>query len=306
MGLPNGVFGATGWVARGSGTTTTTVADPFLTLLSPPKLGDIGTQTDFKSFLEIVPANAFAIDIDGVDEYLTTPTNAAYDFNYDSTFSISVWVKTGSSGWKGILNKKNNVAGVYTGWDLGAYNGQLFCSLVSDWGTTAMGAYTSGVTLNDNYWHHVVATFNGAGTVAGTSLYIDGEAKAVTMFAYDNLGTASIQNSEPVRIGNMPVNGPGTTWWDGGIDEVSLWNKELTSDDVEEIYSLGNPKPLNLHGAAANLVSYWRMGDGDNGAGVPDSSDSGDASARVYDMSTNSNNLTPVNTEYGDISSDAP
>jgi hypothetical protein len=306
MGLPNGVFGATGWVARGSGTTTTTVADPFLTLLSPPKLGDIGTQTDFKSFLGIEPANAFAIDVDGVNEYLTTPTNAAYDFNYDSTFSISAWVKTGSSGWKGILNKKNNVAAVYTGWDIGTYNGQLFCSLVADWGSTAMAAYTLGVTINDNQWHHVVATFDGAGTVAGTSLYIDGEAEVVTMFAYDNLGTASIQNSEPVRIGNMPVNGPGTCWWDGGIDEVSLWNKELTSDDVEEIYSLGNPKPLNLHSAVANLVSYWRMGDGDNGAGVPDSSDSGDASARVYDMSTNSNNLTPVNTEYGDISSDAP
>ena len=306
MGLPNGVFGATGWVAKGGGTTTVTVADPFLTLLAPPEIGDISSQTDFKSFLGIEPANAFAIDVDGVNEYLSAPTNAAYDFNYNSTFSISAWVKTGSSGWRGILNKKNNVAGTYQGWDLGIYNGQLFCSLTAVWGTDAMSAYTSGVTVNNSQWRHVVATFDGTGTLAGTSFYIDGASETATQWHADNLGSNSIQNSEPVRIGNMPVNGPGTTWFDGGIDEVSLWNKELTSDEVEEIYSLGHPKPLNLHGAVANLVSWWRMGDGDNGAGISDSSDSSDASARVYDMSTNSNNLTPVNTEYDDISSDAP
>jgi hypothetical protein len=309
MGLPNGVFGATGWVARGSGTTTTTVADPFLTLLSPPNLRDIGTQTDFKSFLGIEAANAFAIDVDGVNEYLTTPTNAAYDFNYNSTFSISAWVKTGASGWKGIINKQptSGTGGTFIGWDLGIYNGQLFCILSNDWGGgLRMGAYTSGFTINDNAWHHVAVTFDGTGTFVGTTMYVDSESKTTATWVPDTLATNSIQNTDPVRVGVWPINGVGDGYWVGGLDEVSLWNKELDTDDIDEIYGIGNPRPLDLHGSAANLVSWWRMGDGDNGAGVMDSSDSSDASARVYDMSTNSNNLTPVNTEYDDIGPDVP
>lgn len=306
MGFPNGVFGATGWVASGGESSSTTVADPLLTLLAPPKMKDIGTQTDFKSFLSMEAANAFAITVDGVNEYLTAPTNAAYDFNYNSTFSISAWVKTGAIGWHGILNKKNNIAGTYKGWDFGIYNGQLFCSLSHVWSTTTMSAYTSGVTINNNQWHHVVVTFDGTGTLAGTSFYIDGGPEVATTWYLNNLGTNSIQNTEPLRIGNMPVNGPGDTWWNGGIDEVSLWNKELTSNDVEEIYNSGHPIPLDSHAAAVNLVGWWRMGDGESGSGDFDSSDSSDASARIYDMSTNSNNLTPVNTEYDDISFDAP
>jgi hypothetical protein len=309
MGLPNGVFGDTGWVARGSGTTTTTVADPFLTLLSPPNLRDIGTQTDFKSFLGIEAANAFAINVDGVNESLTTPTNAAYDFNYNSTFSISAWVKTGSAGWKGILKKAptSGVGGTFKGYTLGIYNGQLFCQLNSNWGIgEAMAAYTSGVTIHDNAWHQVAVTFDGTGTFAGTTMYIDGVATAAATWSYDNLGTNSIQNTEPLQIGVWAINGVGDAYWTGGLDEVSIWNKELDTDDIDEIYGIGNPIPLNVHGSAANLVGWWRMGDGDDGAGVMDSSDSSDASARVYDMSTNSNNLTPVNTEYDDIGPDVP
>ena len=60
---------------------------------------------------------------------------------------------------------------------------------------------------------------------------------------------------------------------------------------------------LNLHSAASNLVAWWKCGDGNNGAGTDDSTDSSDAASRIYDMSSNSHNMTPVNTEAADIKS---
>ena len=107
-------------------------------------------------------------------------------------------------------------------------------------------------------------------------------------------------------MGASPINGLGLTYMDGLMDEVGIWDKELSSVEVEEIYGVGAATSLTNHSAAANLVSWWRMGDGDNGAGTPDSANSGDATARIYDMSANSHNLTPVNTEESDITPDAP
>jgi len=299
---PNKAASTTG----GGGETT---SEAIVSLLSPPTLENIGEQCGFKSFLELEAANAFAIDVDGVNEYLSAAHNAAYDFNYNSTFSISAWVKTGSAGWKGILKKAPTSAtgGTFVGYTLGIYNGQLFCQLNNNWGGgVAMAAYTSGVTIHDNAWHHVAVTFSGAGTLAGTTMYVDGVDTTASTWSYDTLSTNSIQNTEPLQIGVWAINGVGDAYWTGGLDEVSIWNKELDADDIDEIYGIGHPVPLDSHASVANLAGWWRMGDGDDGAGEVDSSDSSDASARVYDMSTNSNDLTPVNTEYDDIGEDVP
>lgn len=309
MGLPNGVFGAPGWVARG-GTTTTTVADPVLTLLSPPKIRDIGSQTDFKSFLGLDPFNAFAIDLDGTNESLEIAHNAAFDFNYDSAFTVSLWVKTTAGAWRGLVSKAENsvTGGPFKGWNIAMYSGKIYIFNAHDWasgGGTGMGCH-GGSSGNNGDWRNLVVTFDGSALVAGTSIYYDAASQAVTGYFLDNLGTNSIQNSEPVRVGISPINGAGFTYMDGLMDEVSIWNKELSPSEVEEIYGVGAATSLTNHSAAANLVSWWRMGDGDNGAGVHDSADSSDASARVYDMSSNSYNLTPVNTEESDIGTDAP
>jgi len=310
MGLPNGVFGATGWVARGGGTTIITVTDPVLTLLAPPNLVDIGSQTDFKSFLGIQSDNAFSIDLDGSNEYLDIAHNAAFDFNYDSPFTVSLWVKTTATGWRGLVSKAevSGGGGTFKGWNIAMHSGQVYIFNCNNWLNgfgVAMGC-KGGSGGNNGNWRNIVVTFDGSALRAGTSIYYDAASQSILGYYLDNLGTNSIQNTEPVRVGASPINGIGLIYMDGLMDEVSIWDKELSSVEVEEIYGIGTPTPLTSHSAAANLTSWWRMGDGDNGAGIRDSADSGDAAARIYDMSANSYNLTPVNTEESDITPDAP
>jgi len=248
--------------------------------------------------------NVNSIVVDGSNEYLYTADHADFNFNYNSAFSLSAWVKTSSGGWRGIINKAitSSYNGPFTGWVFGQTAGNLFCDLSSHWGSgLAMAAKTTGVNVTDGIWYHVVVTFSGSGTLAGTMFYVDGVAKSPVIHAYNALGTNSIQNSEPVRIGNMPLNGIGDTWWNGGIDEVSVWNKELSSAEVGDIYNSGLPNNLKIHSAESDLISWWRMGDGSG-----DSSDSSDGGARIYDQSGNGHNLTPVNTEAADITTDVP
>ncbi len=48
------------------------------------------------------------------------------------------------------------------------------------------------------------------------------------------------------------------------FDEVSIWNKVLTTDDITSIYNGGTAVDLLSHTSASNLVSYYRMGDHPN------------------------------------------
>ena len=83
------------------------------------------------------------------------------------------------------------------------------------------------------------------------------------------------------------------SYYNGSMDEVSVWNKELTSGEVSEAYNSGSPTNLASHSATANLVGWWRMGDGDT---FP----------TLTDNSTNSNDGTMTQMESGDIQSDSP
>ena len=47
-------------------------------------------------------------------------------------------------------------------------------------------------------------------------------------------------------------------------DEMAVWNKTLTNDDVISIYNGGTAVDLLSHTSASNLVSYYRMGDNTN------------------------------------------
>jgi len=42
----------------------------------------------------------------------------------------------------------------------------------------------------------------------------------------------------------------------------------LNAAQISEIYNSGTPKNLLNHSASANLVSYFRMGDGDTWGGT--------------------------------------
>jgi hypothetical protein len=54
-----------------------------------------------------------------------------------------------------------------------------------------------------------------------------------------------------------------TFLYPGKIDEFSVWNRELNSSEVTEIYNSGSPTDLTDHSVYNQLGHWYRMGDND-------------------------------------------
>ena len=92
---------------------------------------------------------------------------------------------------------------------------------------------------------------------------------------------------------NISGRSNGSFCFAGNIDQVSAYNKTLSSTEVAWIYNAKKPRPLTDAGAPSNLAAWWRMGDGDTFPTILDSGPSGYTG-------------TMTNMEVGDIVFDVP
>ena len=88
----------------------------------------------------------------------------------------------------------------------------------------------TSIRIDDGQWHHFVGT---SGVAEGRALYIDG-VQAVSTGSVVPL----IPTNAPLAIGgNSEV--PGREWA-GEIDDVSIWNRALTAEEVTTIFEAGS------------------------------------------------------------------
>jgi hypothetical protein len=99
--------------------------------------------------------------------------------------------------------------------------------------TGADNEVTSPLTYNDGQWHYAVVTYDAAAVSPAVRLYVDGTlvATKATTAAPDNTGT------QPVRIGANSRTPNG--FFTGSADEVRVWNRELTSQEIGSQYNNG-------------------------------------------------------------------
>lgn len=185
--------------------------------------------------------NNYSLDFDGVDDYVDVGNDSALSIS--GALSVSAWIYADSlAGYPMFLSKRASVSGhayqfYSTGNKLNYNNG----TIVQSTGTISIGS-----------WTHVAVTFNGAGAVV---FYINGS----------SAGTATAASSNPTNSGSVTIgrayNG---NYFNGKIDEVSLFNSALSASDISSIYNNGTANYIG----SFNPVGWWRMGDNDNGTGT--------------------------------------
>ena len=85
---------------------------------------------------------------------------------------------------------------------------------------------TMPVKYNDGIWHHVVVTYDQV----NLRLYIDGvEEKTDATIATPET------NTQPLNIGKNPLTFK-KAYYDGYMDEVYVWNNDLTAGEVLALY----------------------------------------------------------------------
>ena len=129
----------------------------------------------------------------------------------------------------------------------------------------------SSSTYEINNWHHVVLTISA--TRAGV-LYVNGSSALTFSGAYNSGGLDMFSIAVDYDSDEGSAGDPNQ-FFNGKIDEVAVWNDELTSAEVTAIYNSGNMLNVSSdsgnYASAANLQGYYRFNEG-SGTSLQDNS----------------------------------
>ena len=118
------------------------------------------------------------------------------------------------------------------------------------------GGYTYGTTLLiDNNWHHVACTFSGT-QVSDIKLYVDGVLET-NLTTNNRTVITDTTNGVNLRISR----GINNRYWDGQIDDVRIWDVELSQSTISEWMHL---EINNTHSQFSNLQLNYTFDDYQN------------------------------------------
>jgi concanavalin A-like lectin/glucanase superfamily protein len=161
-------------------------------------------------------------------KYAEMPSNATLDNVQEGNYTISAWFYPYSIPPNTVVENKNwaivNKQGLHMG--LVYESGGTFAA--RHWITGDVLEWVHSAAYPVNAWYHVVsAVSKTAGTV---KLYVNGNLEGTASFAP---GTAAREyNAVPFKIGK------GRVEWvaDGKVDQVRIYNRELSSAEVSDLY----------------------------------------------------------------------
>ena len=174
-----------------------------------------------------------ALDLDGVGDYVDLGANPLFGMQETNQMTVAAWLTIRSipAAWAPAVAKGENA------WRLSNVNmDRRYHFGITLWSNP--GPSVDGVTVvGADEWHHVAGVFDGNNIM----LYIDA--------ALDGI----VEESSPIGTNNFNVligDNPEATgrYWDGLIDELKVYNRALSADEVA---FLGSKCPTPL---ALNLV----------------------------------------------------
>jgi RHS repeat-associated protein len=190
-----------------------------------------GTLQEGAGFTDGMVGQAFSVD--GVSSYVSIPNSPSLDA-FTSTITIELWLKSDQfySDWAGIVTKGNS------SWQLQATPG---ANTVDFNISVSAGSLSGSRNVNDGQWHHVAAVYDGTNMF----LYVDGTldvSQPATGFIPQNNDPLCIGANAKAYVNSCNCNELGY-FFNGLIDEVSIYNRALSSNEIAAIYcTRGNGK----------------------------------------------------------------
>ena len=155
-----------------------------------------------------------------------------------SEITIQYW-------FKGVSNQSAVRVQSGAGWIVAGWNGKHI--LHNDDGVNGV---TIGENYNDGEWHQITLSWKKA-TTGGFASYVDGKLVA----SRDSSNIDIPTHDAPVYIGAF--NGLGE-YSSGSLDEVAIWNRALSAQDVEDGWN------KKLTGDEDGLIALWNFDNEDD------------------------------------------
>jgi hypothetical protein len=159
------------------------------------------------------------------------PASPILDVGSGPGFTIEAWINPGTLTWgRPILEwAVPNAYGVHF-WINAANAGDLYANIADTSGNNRT-IQTPGGTVAANQYQHVAVTYDRTSGVA--QLFVDG-----VVVQQSILGSFTPQTSSDAYIGYRPSTSPyGPLNFTGLIDEVSLYNRALSTGEIFAVYS---------------------------------------------------------------------
>lgn len=213
----------------------------------------------FRLLGEITPTCFY--NFDGVNEAINISNNDSLNFDKDDPMSISVWFNPSSFDpiltTNSIIDRRD---GSNNGYNVAFYNQTININFLGNTGANRKYKAWSFPQINVDEWYHVLITVGPTTNPSGLECYINGILQIP--IATINTLTLTTLTTANFLIGNADALNRG---FNGDIDEVTIYNKELSQQDVTDIYDLGrlSPNLTSIDSYVQSCVSHWRLGEND-------------------------------------------
>ena len=198
-----------------------------------------------------------AYDFDGTNDDIDF--GDVLDFERTDAFSISAWVNPDTDKYQFIYGKIGG-SSPYRGYAVVLLaTGKVNVQIINTNPTNQISTDSDTTILASSGWNHVVVTYDGSSNESGVKIYINGSSSTKTV-GTDSL-SATISNTDSAFFGSQAGGG---AYFDGTIDEVGIWSRVLTPDEISDLYSSGSAKSYDDFqydgtGLLAGLESYWDL-----------------------------------------------
>ena len=180
--------------------------------------GNTGTLTNGPTFSA---GNLGSIVFDGTNDYVNISNTSILN---NSSQTINIWFLYTSIPGNGVsVIGKHDSAGSWNGYNMGLYNGVVFCQFKPSSNTDAGSVSTN---MSANTWTLITLKFTIGSTL---TLYKNGN-----KISTNALSSVSM-TSQPIRIG-LSVD----TYWSalpGRVASVQIYSRELPDDEVLQNYN---------------------------------------------------------------------
>ena len=209
--------------------------------------------------LGFLRTNCNSLLFDGVNEDLLVTPSSNFNFEWTDSWSIEAWIYAPSTA---------TLKFAFSKWRALATRGWFFMCIGYNPAAPLQGtlrfqlrqatsgyldAYSNDMITFDQ-WNHVVVTYDGSGTNAGITFYINSVASpkpnvlsalgSGTPIGSGSISSGTIQTTEPVTVNSLVNNG---NWAGANLESTKVYTVELTAAEVAQLYTrLSIPQVSNL------------------------------------------------------------
>jgi RHS repeat-associated protein len=158
------------------------------------------------------------------DDYVEIPDNSNINFNRNNDYGFDFWFNTSAStqgGFAQIIAKRTEEDPVSIHVQISPYNQIEVCT-----GLFTYWLVRTPSVVNDGKWHYLAMNHNGSNCTF--TVYYDGV----------NIGMAGPETIDTYNLGNLYLGRdvPTGRYFNGFIDEVTIYNRALTTEEMQEHY----------------------------------------------------------------------